>query len=246
MPPTSPTSRLSYIDWLRGLACLLMFQTHCYDSWLRPDLHDSALYKWSQLGGTLPAPLFIFLAGISMALVTERLREKGIARNTIAKQTIFRGAEIFALGTLIRPPARLSLLTLCSPPQRSPLLLSSRPIRRKRLLPLQLVRPIARPSLRRLRLLAFQSQFPPHALRHSPHHPLPRLRLVPLGTRANRLQSDHPTRHHFATRLLGAHRVRLWTLVHPPQARVFYSQSHTRFIFHFSSDVTAVDPAHAL
>src|SRR6267378_1006626 len=102
MPPTSPTSRLSYIDWLRGLACLLMFQTHCYDSWLRPDLHDSALYKWSQLGGTLPAPLFIFLAGISMALVTERLREKGIARNTIAKQTIFRGAEIFALGILFR------------------------------------------------------------------------------------------------------------------------------------------------
>ena len=102
MPSTAPTSRLSYIDWLRGLACLLMFQTHCYDSWLRPDLHDSALYRWSQLGGTLPAPLFIFLAGISMALVTERLREKGIARNTILKQTALRGAEIFALGILFR------------------------------------------------------------------------------------------------------------------------------------------------
>jgi uncharacterized membrane protein len=102
MPPTSPTSRLSYIDWMRGLACLLMFQTHCYNSWLRPDLRDSALYQWSQLGGTLPAPLFIFLAGTSMALVTERLREKGIARSTIAKQTILRGAEIFALGLLFR------------------------------------------------------------------------------------------------------------------------------------------------
>ena len=101
MSPTQP-SRLSYIDWMRGLACLLMFQTHCYDSWLRPDLRDSALYHWSQLGGTLPAPLFIFLAGISMALVTERLREKGIVRNTIAKQTALRGAEIFALGFLFR------------------------------------------------------------------------------------------------------------------------------------------------
>jgi len=94
--------RLSYIDWLRGLACLLMFQTHCYDSWHRPDLRDSALYHWSQLGGTLPAPLFIFLAGVSMALVTERLREKGIARNAILKQTALRGAEIFALGLLFR------------------------------------------------------------------------------------------------------------------------------------------------
>lgn len=94
--------RLAYIDWMRGLACLLMFQTHCYDSWLRPDLHNSKLYGLSQLGGTLPAPLFIFLAGVSFALVTEKLREKGIARNAIARQTILRGAEIFALGILFR------------------------------------------------------------------------------------------------------------------------------------------------
>lgn len=94
--------RLAYIDWMRGLACLLMFQTHCYDAWLRPDLHETKLYKWSQLGGTLPAPLFIFLAGLSFALVTERLREKGIARNPIAAQTIRRGAEIFGLGMVFR------------------------------------------------------------------------------------------------------------------------------------------------
>ncbi len=94
--------RLTYIDWMRGLACLLMFQTHCYDSWLRPDLRDTALYHWSQLGGTLPAPLFLFLAGVSMALITERLREKGIARHAILKQTVLRGAEIFALGLLFR------------------------------------------------------------------------------------------------------------------------------------------------
>jgi uncharacterized membrane protein len=97
-----PLKRLAYIDWMRGFACLLMFQTHCYDSWLRPDLHDTVLYRLSQLGGTLPAPLFIFLAGVSSALVTEKLREKGIARIQIAKQTILRGAEIFCLGILFR------------------------------------------------------------------------------------------------------------------------------------------------
>jgi uncharacterized membrane protein len=94
--------RLAYIDWMRGLACLLMFQTHCYDSWLRPDLHTTQLYKLSQFGGTWPAPLFIFLSGVSFALITERLREKGIARAAIARQTIRRGAEIFALGLLFR------------------------------------------------------------------------------------------------------------------------------------------------
>ena len=75
----SKMSRLAYIDWMRGLACVLMFQTHCYDSWLSPEARkSSSLINWSQLGGTLPAPLFIFLAGVSFALATERLREKGV------------------------------------------------------------------------------------------------------------------------------------------------------------------------
>jgi len=94
--------RLAYIDWMRGLACLLMFQTHSYDSWLRPDLRSTRLYGWSQLGGTLPAPLFIFLAGVSVALVTERSRQKGIAASILARQTILRGAEVFGLGILFR------------------------------------------------------------------------------------------------------------------------------------------------
>jgi uncharacterized membrane protein len=94
--------RLSYIDWMRGLACLLMFQTHCYDSWLSPEARKSAVLVWSRLGGTLPAPLFLFLSGISFALVTERLREKGAKPGEIAKTTIRRGAEIFALGLLFR------------------------------------------------------------------------------------------------------------------------------------------------
>jgi uncharacterized membrane protein len=102
-PAEQKMSRLAYIDWMRGLACVLMFQTHCYDSWLSPEARkSSSLIKWSQLGGTLPAPLFVFLSGVSFALVTERLREKGLQRNVIARQTILRGAEIFGLGLLFR------------------------------------------------------------------------------------------------------------------------------------------------
>jgi uncharacterized membrane protein len=88
---------------MRGLACVLMFQTHCYDSWMSPEAKkSSSLTGWSKLGGTLPAPLFIFLAGVSFALVTEKLREKGIERKAIAKQTILRGAEVFGMGLLFR------------------------------------------------------------------------------------------------------------------------------------------------
>jgi uncharacterized membrane protein len=101
-PPLQSGNRLAYIDWMRGLACVLMFQTHCYNSWLTPEARRSALYAWSQLGGTLPAPLFVFLSGISLALVTEKLREKGAARSAIAKKSILRGAEIYGLGILFR------------------------------------------------------------------------------------------------------------------------------------------------
>src|SRR5438445_12187338 len=101
--PQSKMSRLAYIDWMRGLACVLMFQTHCYDSWLSPEARkSSSLIIWSQLGGTLPAPLFVFLAGDSFAVFTARLREKGVGRNAIAKQTIPRGAEVLGRGSPFR------------------------------------------------------------------------------------------------------------------------------------------------
>jgi uncharacterized membrane protein len=94
--------RLAYIDWMRGLACLLMFQTHCYDSWLGPAARRSRFFMVSQLGGTFPAPLFLFLAGISFALVTEKLRQKNLPPAQIARSTIGRGAEIFVYGLLFR------------------------------------------------------------------------------------------------------------------------------------------------
>src|SRR6201987_4072663 len=101
-PPDAPKARLAFIDWMRGLACLLMFQTHCYDAWLSPEARKSTFFMYSQLGGTLPAPLFLFLAGISFALVTGKFVTKGMRPPQIARSTISRGAEMFALGLLFR------------------------------------------------------------------------------------------------------------------------------------------------
>jgi uncharacterized membrane protein len=57
---------------------------------------------WSQLGGTLPAPLFLFLAGISFALVTDKLWQRSTPANEIMRSTLRRGAEILGLGLLFR------------------------------------------------------------------------------------------------------------------------------------------------
>ena len=97
--------RIAYIDWMRGFACLVMFQTHCYDSWLGGTARDPrflSFFSFSQMGGTLPAPLFLFLAGISFALVTDRMRQKGVATGKIARTTILRGAEILGFAFLFR------------------------------------------------------------------------------------------------------------------------------------------------
>src|ERR1700758_1610363 len=103
MPPAdAPKTRLAYIDRMRGLACLLMFQTHCYDSWLGGSARQSRFFMYSQLLGTFPAPLFLFLAGISFALVTDKLLQKNLSPTQIARSTIRRGAEIFGFGLLFR------------------------------------------------------------------------------------------------------------------------------------------------
>src|SRR5450755_2149521 len=99
---TSPSSRLAWIDWMRGLACVLMFQTHCYDAWLGGDARNTSFLKASQLLGTLPAPLFLFLAGVSFALITDKLIRKSLSPAEITRTMARRGAEILAFGLLFR------------------------------------------------------------------------------------------------------------------------------------------------
>ena len=87
---------------MRGLACVLMFQTHCYDAWLGGAARTGRFLKGSQLLGTLPAPIFLFLAGVSFALVTDKLIRKRLTPSEITRFMLRRGAEIFAFGLLFR------------------------------------------------------------------------------------------------------------------------------------------------
>jgi len=100
--PRPQIQRLAYIDWLRGFACFAMFEVHCYDAWLGGTARNSSFFRWSQLSGTLPAPLFIFLSGITVALVADGMRRKGSARGEIARRMIRRGGEIFLLALVFR------------------------------------------------------------------------------------------------------------------------------------------------
>jgi uncharacterized membrane protein len=96
------SSRLPWIDWMRGLACVLMFQTHCYDAWLGGNARNGVFFKDSQRLGTLPAPLFLFLAGISFAIVVGKLIRKNASSREITRRMALHGAQIFAFGLLFR------------------------------------------------------------------------------------------------------------------------------------------------
>ena len=87
---------------MRGLACVLMIQAHCYDSWLNPEARQTVFFRWSQELSTLAAPIFLFLCGVSFALVTEGLRQKNKPRSQIFKTALLRGGEILGLGFLLR------------------------------------------------------------------------------------------------------------------------------------------------
>ena len=103
MTAAAPTSsRIAYLDWTRGFACLLMFQTHGYDSWLGGAARDTAFFRWTRLGGTIPAPIFLFLAGVAVALVADRAMQKGVPPQQIARATMRRGTQIFGLALLFR------------------------------------------------------------------------------------------------------------------------------------------------
>ncbi len=96
------TQRLAFLDWTRGLACVLMFQTHGYDSWLSESARHTTFFRFSQLAGTLPAPLFLFASGISLALVIGRASQKGVTPAVASRKAMLRGAEILAFGMLFR------------------------------------------------------------------------------------------------------------------------------------------------
>ena len=102
MAPEQARSRLAFIDVARGLAVVLMFQTHAYDAWLRPELRQTEFFRWSQLIGGLPAAFFLFLMGVSVALGSEASRDRGAARALLIKRTLVRAALLLVVAFLFR------------------------------------------------------------------------------------------------------------------------------------------------
>ena len=61
-----------FLDWLRGLAAVVMLQGHTFHSFLQPQLRDHPAYIFSQFFGGQASAVFLFLTGITFGLGMNR------------------------------------------------------------------------------------------------------------------------------------------------------------------------------
>ena len=96
------SGRQAYLDWVRGLAVLIMIEAHVLDSWTRQQDRASAEFGWAMVLGGFGAPLFLFLAGVSLVLsAASKIRKThdfGASWRAVEK----RGWQVFGLAFLFR------------------------------------------------------------------------------------------------------------------------------------------------
>lgn len=94
--------RLRYLDWLRGIAVMIMIAWHLLDSWTTVEGRaHPAFQALSYSAGTFTA-LFLFLAGVSVSLSAgSKLRRIGSAAAAV-RLVAWRGFQVFALAFLLR------------------------------------------------------------------------------------------------------------------------------------------------
>jgi uncharacterized membrane protein len=94
------TSRLAFIDVLRGVGVVLMIQLHTSHGWVRPELRAGGLWQTTQFWGGLAAPIFVMLAGVSLGLRMARAHARGQLPHYGLE--LRRALQLVVLGYLLR------------------------------------------------------------------------------------------------------------------------------------------------
>jgi uncharacterized membrane protein len=113
MESSGTRSRLTYLDWLRGVAGIIMLQGHVFQSFLKPDLRGGAWYMFSQFLGGMPPAIFLFLTGVTLAFLMYSFERKGVPKRDRLTGTLRRAGYLFGVAMLLR--LQLWLFSLPSP-----------------------------------------------------------------------------------------------------------------------------------
>jgi len=91
-------ARLVAIDVARGVAVLLMIQTHAYDGWARTSERAGPGFQLTRVLGTLPLPMFLLLAGLGVALRADAARRRDEQLAGVRSDMLVSGLRILGTG----------------------------------------------------------------------------------------------------------------------------------------------------
>ncbi len=94
--------RLPFIDWVRGLAAVVMLQGHVFDSFLRTELRSGGASTWSQFAGGMPPAVFLFLLGVTFAFLMDSQERKGVDGVARWRAACKRSGYLFAVAFAFR------------------------------------------------------------------------------------------------------------------------------------------------
>jgi uncharacterized membrane protein len=104
-PP--PVVRRRSVDRARGLAVLIMILAHVLDAWTLPAERSTPAFRNLTIVSGFAAPLFLWLAGVALALSADRTAGRSASRRTGWMNIVQRGLEIFVLAFVFRVQAFL-------------------------------------------------------------------------------------------------------------------------------------------
>src|SRR4051794_25399375 len=94
--------RFPFLDWMRGLAVVIMIQCHTFNSFTRMDFRDGGSYVLTQFVGGMAAPLFLFMAGGTTAFQMEGLDRREVAPRSRWMMSLRRAGYILAIAFTFR------------------------------------------------------------------------------------------------------------------------------------------------
>ena len=94
--------RLPFLDWMRGLAVLIMIECHTFNSFARLDVRNGGPYVLSQFVGGMAAPLFLFMAGMTFGFQMESLERREPNRWRRWQVSLRRAGYIMAIAFAFR------------------------------------------------------------------------------------------------------------------------------------------------
>jgi uncharacterized membrane protein len=98
----SSGGRLTFLDYSRGMAVVIMLQGHVFHSFNRTELRTDGPFMLSQFMGGIGPAIFLVLTGITLAFLMDRRERQGLAPAARWRAALRRAGYLFSLAFLFR------------------------------------------------------------------------------------------------------------------------------------------------